>query len=320
MRAPIQTPEEVPAEGTRRLIAGAERVFYGGYWIKTYVVPSDSLQAKKNLIEALTRRLFNHTEHGLNVPGVRLKEARAAYEAEKDPARRRVMAGMLAGSLFNRATNIFRRLVELQAEGIDIHEDFPLVGECGQCLLEAMALGHLVLHRSGEEGLDELWGEPFRAFSISLEDFYESRYIKISQCMRDIDRIATGMIATFSRVPCFADIERPVKEFAAAAKIKAETLRTDQDIFSVWSQFVVTGEHLAAFAPSAPSSKPHPGARHVLHGTQEGCDLVRRGRDLIFHIARARVSMPKSTRAFLTHCDFYLEHGRLPDLPAPPPA
>ena len=26
-------------------------------------------QAKRRLIEALTRRLFNHTEHGLNIPG-----------------------------------------------------------------------------------------------------------------------------------------------------------------------------------------------------------------------------------------------------------
>ena len=38
-------------------------------------------------------------------------------------------------------------------------------------------------HRSGEEGIDELWGEPF-APSIPLEDFYESRYIKIGRVLR----------------------------------------------------------------------------------------------------------------------------------------
>ena len=64
--------DDPPAEGTRRMIAGQERVYYDGYWIKTYPVPTDSLQAKRRLIEALTRRLFNHTEHGLNVPGPRL--------------------------------------------------------------------------------------------------------------------------------------------------------------------------------------------------------------------------------------------------------
>jgi hypothetical protein len=47
-----------------------------------------------------------------------------------------------------------------------------------------------VLHRSGDEGIDELWGEPFRAFSIPVEAFYESRYIKIAQALREIDRIA----------------------------------------------------------------------------------------------------------------------------------
>ena len=68
--------DPIPPEGTRRIDNGDERVLYDGYWIKTYPVPIDSLQAKKLLIEALTRRLFNHTEHGLNIPGCRLGEAR----------------------------------------------------------------------------------------------------------------------------------------------------------------------------------------------------------------------------------------------------
>ena len=45
-----------------------ERVLTIGHWIKTYPVPRRlRLEAKKKLIEALTRRLFNHTEHGLNI-------------------------------------------------------------------------------------------------------------------------------------------------------------------------------------------------------------------------------------------------------------
>ena len=62
---------------------------YDGYWIKTYPVPADTLEAKKKLIEALTRRLFNHTEHGLNIPGTRLSEARESYQSETDPARKK---------------------------------------------------------------------------------------------------------------------------------------------------------------------------------------------------------------------------------------
>lgn len=75
---------DTPAESPRRIIDGAERVFYDGYWIKVYVVPADTLkEAKKRLIDALTRRLFNHTEHGLNIPGTRLGEARLAFEPGK---------------------------------------------------------------------------------------------------------------------------------------------------------------------------------------------------------------------------------------------
>jgi hypothetical protein len=162
----LATDDDVPAEGSRRLLNGVERVFHSGYWIKAYPVPTgaDTLRAKKELIEALTRRLFNHTEHGLNVPGARLAEARAAYDTETDSSKRRVKGAMLAGALFNRANDIFRRLVDLQTDGVEISSEYPLVQECGRCLVEALELGRLVLHRSGEEGIDELWGEPFRMF------------------------------------------------------------------------------------------------------------------------------------------------------------
>nr|MBP6802064.1 hypothetical protein [Zoogloea sp.] len=121
-------------EGTRRIIDGRERVFYSDYWVKTYTVPEDTLQAKRKLIGALTRRLFNHVEHGLNIPGSRLNEARKSYEDETDPERRRVKGAMLAGALFNRAADIFTKLVELQSVGIEIQSDNALMRECGRCL------------------------------------------------------------------------------------------------------------------------------------------------------------------------------------------
>jgi len=73
------------ANGTRRDIDGKSQIYYDGYWIKYYEPPADSLEAKKHLIRALTRRLFNHVEHGLNIPGNRLDEARRAYGRETDP-------------------------------------------------------------------------------------------------------------------------------------------------------------------------------------------------------------------------------------------
>ena len=48
------------ATGTERVIDGRLRVYYDGYWIKSYEIPADTLLAKKRLIEALTRRLFHH--------------------------------------------------------------------------------------------------------------------------------------------------------------------------------------------------------------------------------------------------------------------
>jgi hypothetical protein len=285
--------------GAKQVIDGQERVYYYGYWVKTYSVPADTLEAKKDLIAALTRRLFNHTEHGLNVPGTRLDEARRAYDQETDPARRRIKGGMLAGALFNRATGIFTQLVEIQKLGVQIQSDNPLMRTCGEHLKEALELGKLVRHRSGEEGIDELWGEPFKAFLLPLENFYESRYLKIAQTMRDIDAIAETLMGTFADLTAFPGLEQSVREFAAAAKVKTETLRTDPDLFEVWTTFVASAERLAYLEPRLAADASARAQQEVSDALQ----LIRAGRDLITYVTRARVSMPKSTREFIERCE-----------------
>ncbi len=290
-------------EGTRQIIDGRERVFYSGYWLKTYAVPEDTLQAKRKLIGALTRRLFNHVEHGLNIPGSRLNEARQSYEAETDTDRRRVKGAMLAGALFNRAADIFTKLVELQSVGIEIQSDNALMRECGRCLQEALGLGRLVLHRSGEEGIDELWGEPFKAFSIPLEDFYESRYIKIALTLRDIDRITEAISASFEPLPCFSGITPHVMAFAEAAKVKTETLRTDPDIFDVWTSFVTASERMYNHF----NANAMPDNSEAQHLVADGRHLIQQGRDLISYITRARTPMPKSTQEYIERCQAYAE-------------
>lgn len=291
------------ALGTRNIIDGVERGYYYGYWVKIYEVPGDTLEAKKRLIEALTRRLFNHVEHGINVPGRRLDEARRAYDAETNPARRRVKGAMLAGALFNRATDIFTKLVEMQTLGIEINHDNELMRECGRHLQEALSLGKLVLHRGGEEGIDELWGEPFKAFTVPLEAFYESRYVKIALTMRDIDRIAEVLVAIFQPLPMFRDIDGPARAFADAAKTKAETLRTDPDIFEVWSRFVVAGERLLTFLPARSATW----TPQQLQGYDDALVLIHHGRDLVGYITRARTPMPKSLREWIERCEKFSE-------------
>jgi len=59
-------------------------------------------------------------------------------------------------SFFNRAADIFTKVVELQEAGVEITPNDALIHQCGQCLQEALELGHMVHHRSGDEGLDEL--------------------------------------------------------------------------------------------------------------------------------------------------------------------
>jgi hypothetical protein len=300
--------------GTRRDIRGTHYIHYDGYWIKYYAPPSDAdtLGAKKRLIEALTRRLFNHVEHGINIPGRRLEAARRAYDDEQDPALKRVKAAMLAGALFNRVTDIFTRLVELQDLGVVIESDNSLMRECGNCLMEALNLGRNVRHRSGEEGIDELWGEPCKAFSISVEAFYESRYIKIAQTMRDIDRIGEALRLAFPRTSPFPLACALISELTCTAKEKCATLRTDDDVFDVWPAFVVAGEELCALEPDYPLAPTKAYFRQV----EEGRRLLRDGHALISHITRARVPMPKSTAEFLRRCEGY--RGSIGDSQADP--
>src|SRR5579859_3870116 len=232
--------------GSKRIVDGRRRVYYDGYWVRAYDVPADTLSAKKRLIEALTRRLFNHVEHGLNIPGTRLDDARRAFESETDIQRKRVKGAMLAGALFNRATDLITKLVDIQALGVEVQEGDQLMRACGEHLQEALQLGKVVLHRSGEEGIDELWGEPFKAFAFPIEDFYTSRYVKIAQTMAAIDFIGVEMTRTFVGLEAFAGIEPLIADLVRAAKAKCETLRTDEDIFDVWASFAVATERLGA--------------------------------------------------------------------------
>ncbi len=298
----METLENIP-NGTDRDIDGKPCVFYDGYWIKRYDPMEDNLETKKYLIEALTRRLFNHVEHGINMPGERLEEARRAYEAEQDPDLKRVKGAMLAGSLFNRGTDIFRKLVALGEDEVKSPRSRELLHECGQYLLEALEMGKLVKHRSGDEGIDELWGEPFRAFTVPISSFYETRYIKIAQTMRAIDRISAAMVEAFHDSHFYPNAEALIRDFAESAKLKTEILRTDPVIFEVWPRFVVARERLLDIGKVERSNDSCIACWEV----DEGCRLLQEGSSLISHIARARVPMPKSTQAFIERCEAYIK-------------
>ncbi|MEM7542047.1 MAG: hypothetical protein AAF384_10760 [Pseudomonadota bacterium] len=290
--------EASPANGTVREIDGKSSIFFDGYWIRRYQVPSDEAVARRELIDQLTKRVFHHTEPGINTPGYNLQAARVAYETETDNKRKRVNAAMLAGALLNRGSDIFGSIFELRRKGIEITQENELMLECESCFLEAFDLGKQVLHYSGEEGLDELWGEPLKAFNMPVTDFYESRYIKIAQTMAAIDEIAIRMLDTFADVTCYEGVGAKIENYAAAAKAESETVKSDPAIFGVWPAFVTTGDDLAGF--SAQDIPNEPGA---LKCAVSGVELIHEGKRLIEWIAFARVPMPKSTGNFFARCD-----------------
>jgi len=298
---PPQAMDEFPENGTRQIFDCSEYIFYDGYWIRYYAPLQDTLGNRKRLIDSLTRRAFHHTEAGINTPGKSLDQAREAYQSEGDPARKRVNAAMLAGALFNRATDLFTSIVGLADLGVEVSRNNELMRECSDCFQEALKLGKQVKHYSGCEGIDEVWGEPFKAFTMPVDEFYQSRFVKIAQGMHDIDLIAECIIENFCAIPLFAEIGKLIGEYAAAARQATETMKKDPIIFGVWPNFVALGEQIDAYKPELEPAADQMLIMRVAYGR----DLIQEGRGLIGYIANARVPMPLSTELYIEKCRRY---------------
>lgn len=292
-----------PENGTIRDVNGVTSIFYDGYWIRYYEPPTDSLVARKRLIESLTRRTFHHTEPGINTPGENLEMARLAYERETDPRKKRVNGAMLAGALFNRATDIFTEVVELSTKGVQISQENELMRECADCFEEALEIGKCVRHYSGEEGIDELWGEPFKAFTMPMDQFYHSRYIKIAQALRAIDVIIEKLKSMFAPLKEFSAVIPLLEELCDAAKREAETMRSDEVIFEVWPRYVAAADAVSDFKPAGVDEAALSEAE--FRRIYDGLSLLREGKDVITYLSGARVPMPKTTAEFVAKCDDY---------------
>ncbi len=292
----------IPANGTLREIHGQSRVFYEGYWVRHYYVP-DTRVYKKSLIDSLTRRVFHHAEHGINTPGDRLDEVRDAFDAEQDLAKKRVLAAMLAGACLNRGSDILTRVVELEQIGVVVEPENELLQECGRCFMWALEYGRLIRPLTGHEGLDELWGEPFKAFSLSVEKFLESRYLKLALTMRAIDSVRDQIINMYTGVGFFLPFMPLINELADSAKNACETLRTDTDYVDIWPRFVAAADRLL---PIEPEVAPNADRRQYTLA-RRGVALIREGARLIIDMANLRVPMPKTTRDYLERCERFRE-------------
>jgi len=292
--------------GTVKNFDGEERIFYDGYWIRYYALPNN-LAFKKQLIDQLTRRVFHHAESGINTPGERLEEVRTAYESETDQSRKRVLAAMLAGAMMNRGSDILTRIVELEEMGVKVASDNPLIKECGRCFMGALEYGKYIRPVTSKEGLDELWGEPFKAFTMPIGQFLESRYIKIAQTMSEMDAIADKLADVFEKSDMFVNIIPVIRELAESAKLATETMRADTQIIEVWPRFVGTADKIISSRPAMPSQHTR---RETALG-RRGMQLVQDGCEIIVALANIRIPMPHTTRGFLQQCEQF--QGRYGD-------
>lgn len=292
--------------GTIQEYQGKICIHIDGYWIRYYAPPPNTMAAKRELIYSLRRRVFHHTEQGINSPGWRMEIARKYYEAETDPARKRVKAAMLAGSLFNRATDIFTSVVDLEEKGIHVDESNQLMRQCEACFMEALELGKQVKHVSGEEGVDELWGEPFKAFSMSSDKFFESRYIKLAQTFGSIDKVIDRMVLVFGKVEGFEGVLPLLEEFREVSKTEIETMRRDEAIYEVWPRYVAARERIMDFKPCDLN-----GREHSLRYWEDGLRLLHMGKDVIVYLSGVRVPMPVTTANYMANCDLYERNGSL---------
>ena len=293
--------EEI-VNGTVRKMDGEDRVYYDGYWIRYYDMP-DSLSYKKQLIDQLTRRVFHHTEPGINTPSDRLNEVRTAYEAEEDPYRKRVLAAMLAGAMLNRGSDILTHMVELEEMGVRVSPDNELIKKCGRCFMGALEYGKYIRPATGREGLDELWGEPFKVFTMPVKQFLASRYIKIAQTMHEIDAISSKLSSMFAQSPMFSHMVPTIREMGDSAKLAAETMRTDARIIEIWPRFVGASDRISATNAILPEGSIK--KQYALG--ERGIQLIRDGASLIIIHANTRIPMPISTREFLQRCDRFVE-------------
>jgi hypothetical protein len=295
-----------PDNGTIREHNGKICVFTDGYWLRYYAPPPNTMAEKRELIYSLRRRVFHHTEEGINSPGWRMEISRKYYEAETDPGRKRVKAAMLAGSLFNRATDIFTSVVDLEEKGIHVDDTNQLVKQCEACFMEALELGKEVKHFSGEEGVDELWGEPFKAFSMPIDKFFESRYVKLAQTFAAIDCVVDRMVSVFEKVDGFDDVLPLLEELRDVCKTEVETMRRDEAIYEVWPRYVTAKENIMAFKPCGLSTH-----ENRLRYWEDGLRLLHMGKDVVSYLSGVRVPMPATTENYMANCDLFEKNGSL---------
>ncbi len=277
-----------------------KRIYFDGYWVRHYPI-SNTLALKKRLIDQLARRVFHHTESGINTPGRKLEEVEAHYEREQDPSKKRVLGAMLAGALLNRGVDILTKIVELEEIGVNINKDNELIKTCGRCFLGALEHGKYIRPVRAKEGLEELWGEPFKAFTMPTDQFYEARYIKLAQAMGKIDLISHELTKVFSAATIFNEVVPKINELAECCKQVTETMRSDPAMFEIWPHYVSVADELRDYRPNSHNNE---GNVERAMG-KRGKELILLGVELMNDMANMRIPLPRTTQKFINKCETF---------------
>ncbi len=295
------TMKDAVRNGAIREIEGKSCIYYDGYWIRHYSTHGNRFADKKSIIDQMTRRVFHHVEVGINTPGHHLERVRKSYEAESCSHKKRVKAAMLAGALLNRGRDILTAIVNLEASGVVVGENNPLYAECGKCLTEALRLGKHIKLNDGGEGNTELWGEPFRVFTLPTEQFFETRYIKLAQTMSEIDSIADAMSSIISQHTVFDGLKDLLDEFVTSAKHACETLRSDPAIFEIWPTYVAAKEMFEESLLVIPEKLDETERRRL----NEKYQLIVEGGKLLARQTNLRVPIPDIVERYIEKCRSY---------------
>ena len=199
------------------------------------------------------------------------------------------------------ALGALTKVVELEEMGITVKSNNELLRECGRCFMGALEYGKQIRPLHGSEELDELWGEPFKAFTMPVDQFLETRYIKMAHAIDDIDHISKTLIELFSTEEIFTGIPEMISELAEAAKLAIETDKRDPDIIYIWPRLVAAADALHDFEPEIPEGSPH----RLRNMGRRGVLLIREGTELIVDLANIRVPKPKSTEGLINRCHVF---------------
>ncbi|MEQ8939061.1 MAG: hypothetical protein RLT30_10225, partial [Gammaproteobacteria bacterium] len=211
---------------------------------------------------------------------------------------------------------ILKAIVELEESGVKIEPSNELLRECGRCFMEALSLGKNIKLNDGGEGVDELWGEPFRVFSMPIEDYFHTRYVKVARTMFEIDRVTEDLEKVMQEFDLFEQMRTRLKDLSESAKLACETIRNDPAIFDIWPRYIAAKESYQQDLMTIMQSKTkaeHKDSLNTYRRLLEANRILREGGIVLIKLATLRVPLPTSVGRISEHVEEFLADSQHPN-------